>query len=352
MNRMADEGTTLHATIDKEIRENNELKSRVDVNESKYEALLKEFDELKKAMSDGEISNEDGDKIKSIENRVKVASIECKILKEDIKKTNSAMREAVDRLDSNEQYLKLENLVMEGIPQQAIPLHLKGYRFSIWVANTINNLIPNLDFPILPCHISVSHPLYISNKYTVIIVRFANRDVRNEVFYKKKYICDRKITIKEHLTKKNRELYNEILALLGENKAWTSQTKLYGRIGNDVIQVKSKADIETLAKLKHQNEIESSKRPETRQTPTDNSNNSTNNMISTVPPTSQSHDFRLLRKTWPNVSEAEIITAVRNYKHNDSTPNNGVLQDNSSRGHFNNNYNNRNGFTHYSYYHY
>ena len=48
--------------------------------------------------------------------------------------------------------------------------------------------------------------------------------------------------------------------------------------------MKSKADIETLAKLKHQNEIESSKWPETRQTPTNNSTYSTNNMSSTPPP--------------------------------------------------------------------
>ena len=98
-----------------------------------------------------------------------------------------------------------ENLIVKGLKN--VPTKLKGYKFSMWVANQLNRLIPNLDFPILPHFISVSHPLHQDESGSpVVIIRFAIRDVRNEVFFKRKFIRNRNVTITEHLIDSNKKL--------------------------------------------------------------------------------------------------------------------------------------------------
>ena len=217
-------------------------------------------------------------------------------------------------VDNNEQYPKLDNLLIKGL--QNIPSHLKGYKFSSWVAELINNIIPNLDFPIIPEYISVSHPL---NK-GVIIVRFAIRDVRNEIFYKKKWIVDERISITEHLTKRNSALLNAAKEMLGIKNAWSSQTKLFGKVGNEVVRIKSKNDIDLLRGMKSSLdslplEVQTVNVATARNTIASSETVDDQEEINS-PPSSQ-NNFNLLTKTWPDLTEAEILDAVnKTYRFN------------------------------------
>ena len=80
-----------------------------------------------------------------------------------VDESNKILKELIERCDNTDQYIKIDNLIIDGFKD--VPVHLKGHLFSGWVANQLNFLIPELDFEILPRDISISHPLY--NKETI-----------------------------------------------------------------------------------------------------------------------------------------------------------------------------------------
>ena len=240
--------TNVSHIISQKIIENEEIQNRIASHEGKYNNLLSQIHEIRAstnpASSQSSTTKSIDEKLISIEEQVKLFALELKVLSSKLDESTDMLNDLAISVDNNEQYPKLDNLLIKGL--QNIPSHLKGYKFSSWVAELINNIIPNLDFPIIPEYISVSHPL---NK-GVIIVRFAIRDVRNEIFYKKKWIVDERISITEHLTKRNSALLNAAKEMLGTKNAWSSQTKLFGKVGNEVVRIKSKNDIDLLRGMK------------------------------------------------------------------------------------------------------
>ena len=312
--------------IQQKLKENDDLTHSITENADKYEMLLKQVQEMKdNALSTSSSQSPKDDKLIKLENEIKQADIEFKTFKIKLNNSTELLENLYLHADKNEQYLKRDNLIIRGLSN--IPGHLKGYKFSQWVARTINNLIPNLDFPILPEYISVSHPLPSNNALSsTVIVRFSIRDVRNEIFYKKKFIKNNNIIITEHLTKRNLALLKTAEELLGPKNTWSSQTKLYGKIGKEIVSIKSMKDIDFLRGMKASYDVQPPA-PDDLQPPISsddthiNVNSSPSGIssknpdiaspdVSSSPVAPNNKNFNLLARTWPDLSEAQIIAAV------------------------------------------
>ena len=321
---LSNTSTDVSLVLSQKINENEEIKNKIAGHEGNYNQLLSQIQEIRDSVNPNSTQSPPKsmvDKLNKIEDQIKLSALELKVLCAKLDESTKLLKEYAIHIDNNEQYPKRENLIIKGL--RNIPTHLKGYMFSSWVAELLNNLIPNLDFPVIPQYISVSHPL---NKDT-IIVRFAIRDVRNEIFYKKKWIVDNRVSITEHLTKRNSALLNAAKLMLGTKNAWSSQTNLFGKVGNEVVPIKSQNDLDLLEGMKTSLD---SLPPDVHSEMVDAANNDNATAKHTVASSSTTyvHDtlnllpasqnnFALLAKTWPNLSEADILDAVNNaYKPN------------------------------------
>ena len=311
-----------------QIKVNEEIKKSISGNDDKYKNLLNQVQEIRNSAVNigtvGESSKSIEEKLKVLEDAIKDSSDELKALKYNLINSTNLLEELAFRIDSNTQYPMRDNLLIKGL--RNIPYHLIGYQFSTWVARTINNLIPSLDFPIVPEHISTSHPIYKNSN--VIIVRFAIRDVRNEIFYKKD-IHDKRVSISEHLTKKNLLLLNAAKQFLGPKNAWSSQTKLYGKVGSEVVAIFSQKDLDLLQGMKASYDslppaltadlpptsVNNSIMPST----SDNILNSQKRDSVVANPATQSvssvpqQNFESILKTWPDLTEADLIEAMNSF---------------------------------------
>ena len=310
----------LRGEIQSQLKQNEELQKKYSENDDKYEHLLKKLEDIRASkMNDPRMecgaNLSINERLDLVAEEIKEAAIEREILSCRLKDSSTLLEKLNRTVDEIEQYMKRENLLIKGL--SGIPTRLKGYKFSMWVADKINRLIPNLDFLILPQHISVSHPLYKKGEMTnVVIVRFAIRDVRNEIFYKKKYITNNNVFITEHLTPYNQNLLTAAKELLGTKNAWSSQTKIFGKINDEVHRITSPNDLDHLNSLKVASPVSSSSRNDgDPATVTDASEataqvEGTNEIINNIP----KDDISLLLHSWPDLTQADLITAIKDFE--------------------------------------
>ena len=303
--------------ISLQIKDNLEIQKRLTLNDGKFEKLLQVVEEMKRpstATSSPQIRYSEYN-LSEVEKEIRETAAEHVLLKEKLNSSTVLLRNLAARVEDVDQYLKRENLFFNFKGHINIPRHLKGYKFSMWLAKTINNLIPKLDFPILPRFISVSHPL--SPKSNVVIARFAVRDVRNEIFYKKQYVVDPNVEITEHLTAQNQHLLDTAQKRLGTNNAWSSQTKLYGKVGREVVRIKAMDDIDLLQGMKcmyeqiplettvHQPGIAAI--PIVAENPVSTPSMNPDLNLNPI------HELEEVERNWPHLSQSDIITAINNF---------------------------------------
>ena len=313
-----EDSNVLSDAIQSQIQLNGKLHKKIADNDVKYENFLQELQEIKNGNDEAGKLLPAQERLCKLENEAKTAAIERKILNCRLNDSTTQLKKLLYLCNENKQYMMRENLLLKGL--QNVPTWLKGYKFSMWVAHVLNCLIPNLDFPIQPQHISVSHPLYKDANGTTVIIRFALRDVRNEIFYKKQYITNRYITITEHLIKSNQDLLTAATDLVGPKHAWSSQTNIFGKVGEKIVKIQSFEDIEKLRMMKKAVTPEStrSERPINIPTPPvmiDDHNES--GTVSNVDPTNNpnpTNDASLLMQSYPSLSQADLITAIKDFE--------------------------------------
>ena len=318
------ESSVLSDAIQNQIKLNGQLHEKIAENDDKYDKFLQELQEIRNCKDDNEADKlSTKERMDQLEIVVKKAAVERKILSFRLNDSTAQLEKLLCVFNENKQYLMRENLLIKGLKN--VPTWLKGYKFSMWVAHVLNCLIPNLDFIIQPQHISVSHPLYkCDDGTTVVIARFAIRDVRNEIFYKKQYITNHNITITEHLTKSNQDLLKAATDLVGPKNAWTSQTNVFGKVGAKVTRIKTPEDIEKLKLMK----LSSVPTPPplmsgpsissvTPPTTADSSIKLSTESVSEVAINKDSpivNDVSLLMESYPSLSQADLITAIRDFE--------------------------------------
>ena len=168
------------------------------------------------------------------------------------------------QLDRLEQYGRRENLEIHGVP---VAQNENTNQIVKNVASLLNVQLDN-------SHISTSHRMPVSeksaklrpkennNKHPPIIVRFSNRDKRNELFAKRKMLKMNRtntnsafnhlhVSLQENLTAYRKMLYNEAKNAqhaLNFKFLWTSQGQIRMRRNSDssVLNVNSLSDLTRL----------------------------------------------------------------------------------------------------------
>ena len=186
------------------------------------------------------------------------------------------------RVNSIEQYGRLYNLIIKNL--KYVP-NCTGTEFSLFVVRLINRLLGQYLFrPVLPTDIDKSHPLYQKNNGDhVIIVRFTCRDVRDDIYYKRRFLsksdAGKGIFIYENLTKANLSLLRSAKKKLGASNVQTDQGKIIANINNSKTVIRSQTDIDNIfnkavADYKHHHN-NSKSTANTNTTNTDNCDNET-----------------------------------------------------------------------------
>ena len=190
----------------------------------------------------------------------------------ELTKENADMRLQLSsqgaRLDSMETHSRLDNLIIKGLPETSYAE--RGTRGSTDADESLHTADSHsavestvlafcrdtLHVEISPSDISTAHRLRAGGKDKVrpVIVRFANRRIRDTIYRAKKLLKSapgaRAIYISEHLTKGAAELFYECRKLLREKKAhstWTQNGQVYIKTSSEPsakpISIKCLADL-------------------------------------------------------------------------------------------------------------
>ncbi|KAI4458092.1 l1 transposable element-related [Holotrichia oblita] len=158
----------------------------------------------------------------------KVVSLEVKLAK------------AYEDIDSLEQYSRLNNLRLYGIPETP------NENTDVMVASICKD---KLGITIPPESIDCSHRLgKVENGHRPIVVKFCVRNIKQSIYNNKRKLKNTKIVIREDLTKQRLALMKDVKKRLGV--AWTNHCKIFTKVGNRIYNVKTTSDLDNLTTVK------------------------------------------------------------------------------------------------------
>lgn len=172
-----------------------------------------------------------------------------------VEKEYSNIKKLVDsqarRIDDLEIYSRSDNLIIRGLPEQSLAERATGAT-NLDDGNSLLNGYSSVETTVITfCRdalgveikqgdISIAHRLKAGIKDVTrpVIVRFANRRIRNLVYSSKKCLKGHtsRVFISEHLTKTSSDLFYEARRLLREKKifgAWTQNGQVFVRFSPD-----------------------------------------------------------------------------------------------------------------------
>ena len=150
------------------------------------------------------------------------------------------------------QYIKIENLLFHNFDLPYGYRNMTSLEFSIYMAEQINHYLPQLACPLSWEHISTAHRLKTKNKSSnVIIVRFCNRNMKDEILSKKHLLKKRNAFITEHLTEDNLKIYKKAKELFGYKSVHTVNCKVIVNINGHDKLVSSCDDVNELFKAEN-----------------------------------------------------------------------------------------------------
>ena len=175
----------------------------------------------------------------------RIVALEQKWLSSDISMNNivSDLHDIKARAHDIEQYSKLYNLLIHGLLE--VPEYKPGSasEFCEWVANLINTLLPDLRKPVTADHIDHAHPMRTKKKKgNVVIVRFANRCMRYDVYAAKKHLKKSpqpNVSFTEHLTAYNLYLLYAAKDIAGCENVWTNDCTVLAKVGDRTFRIKN-----------------------------------------------------------------------------------------------------------------
>lgn len=156
---------------------------------------------------------------------------------EKVKTLESKLVEAYDEIDSLQQYSRLNSLRVYGVPETSNE-------------NTDNKIISlckeKLSIDVLPSSIDCSHRLGKSENGTrPILIKFANRNVKREIYQNKKKFKGTKIVVREDLTKRRVALMKDVKKKCGI--AWTNGCRIFTKVNDEIRCINNYEDLKQLS---------------------------------------------------------------------------------------------------------
>ena len=138
----------------------------------------------------------------------------------------------IDDVENLKQYTKKESLLLHNFPLPPSNV-VTSLQYSMYVAKQLNTFLPKLPVSLKWEHISTAHYLPTkARKSQVIIVRFANRCIKDMIF-EHKHLLPSHLGITEHLTDRSLNIMNTARKLFEYDAVFSRDCKvivdLYGR---------------------------------------------------------------------------------------------------------------------------
>ena len=157
-------------------------------------------------------------------------------------------------LNNSEQHSKGWNILIRGLKNLPVkntttPFDEFEFEFINFICNELNkHLGDHLNSHLQSQDIERAHLLYQRSKTAtpVVIVRFVRRVVRNNVFFKRRFLKGTNISISDHLTRQNKEIFDEARAVFSAANTWTSLSKVFVNFGGQRYEMKSLTDVQNL----------------------------------------------------------------------------------------------------------
>ena len=248
------------ATTHDDLQQNyNALKDRYDVMAKRLEEIeaqnnAQKSDNKLDNKPDNKLELDDSEEITQMKNEAKTHSACIDEIQNNLNFLNLNFSKITDEVEDINQYLRLNSLLVHG--WKNIPKGKHGIEFTEYVLNELIKLFPQHAKYLTPGVIDTSHPLPTrSNKKSVVIIKFVQRDIRNLLFFDKRELKGNKdgIVITEHLTQRNLSLLRQTRDLFGYKNAWSSKCKIYVSYGGRKYAVKNPSDLQQLCEQKHFN---------------------------------------------------------------------------------------------------
>ena len=225
--------------------------------DSNFQSLNKKFEEEVKKNSpspppqvplSSPPSQDPLSEVAAMRQQILVALQEFRNLAEEVRSSSASNNKA--RIEEIDQYGRRNILLLHFL---SFPNDKYGIEFIKWIVYEINKLFPDLDVPLQLSHIDDAHPLKTKkDEHPVVIVKFANRWMKNEIYKKRSQLKDspyKKISITEQLTSNTQDLLETTRSIVGEkNKVFTNNCVISLKFNNRKYSVRSFKDLQFLAR--------------------------------------------------------------------------------------------------------
>ena len=161
------------------------------------------------------------------------------------KNWNNWLVNLTEKFLESDQYFRRGNLLIGGY--KSLP-KLYGSNFIVFAANEVNRLFPSLPGTVLPIHIDDAHPLRTkkNNNGKIMIIKFTNRWIKNDILRCKRDIEGSGFTVTEHLTPHTLELRSSAEKLVGRENVKVTNTMVSARFNGFKYPIRTIRDIEAL----------------------------------------------------------------------------------------------------------
>ena len=131
------------------------------------------------------------------------------------------------RFNKGEQYTRRNCLILKKLPK--VPTNIHGWRFSRYIVHELRKLFPSIS--VSYADLDTSHILYKDEeKKPVVVVKFVNRDLRNQYWNNRDSIHCKNVTLTEHLTPFNQALFTKAQEA---GHVWTQQCKILATVNGE-----------------------------------------------------------------------------------------------------------------------
>ena len=245
----ASSASTSSTVIENAPVNNNSNESEVPVDPAKDDYIMKRF---LSAVAKGQVHEKALQEVFDLNNKLETTKRTTDDLLVKFNSLSNDLKEIKREINKIKQYIKIENLLFHNFYLPPGYKNWSSLQFSYFMAQQINYLIPQLDYPLTWEHISTAHPLKTKRKGSnVIVVRFCNRNMRNEIYEKRHFITKRGCAITEHLTEENLNVLKKAKSLFGFNNVCSVNCNVVVAVKGDHKYVKSIEEVNELFETIH-----------------------------------------------------------------------------------------------------
>ena len=214
--------------------------------QEKFNEIKIQLEKVREEKSEKQISDSSSDNVQVIEKIENNCDKATEGLENMEEKWCSRLNDLSERMLIADQYSRCNSMLIRGY--KSLP-KLNDMDFIFATACEINSFIPFPERKVHPFHIDAAHPLPTksSNSKKVVIVKFANRWIKNHIMSCKDDLEGSGLSVTEHLTPYTLELSAAAEKLVGPANTWIYNTTVFARLNGVRYTIKRVKDLDYLS---------------------------------------------------------------------------------------------------------